>query len=71
LVSTEAFELGEECALKYKLFDVVRLLKDFPDEGLFKGEVAANVEVYTLPKEGYELEFVGQGGVTKAICVTG
>ncbi|CAH1217463.1 hypothetical protein PAECIP111891_04569 [Paenibacillus allorhizoplanae] len=53
--------------MKYKLFDVVRLLKDFSEEGVFKGEVAAIVEVYTNPMEGYELEFVGEGGITKAL----
>lgn len=46
---------------------MVRLLKDFPDEGVFIGEVATIVEVYQTPKEGYELEFVAEGGLTKAL----
>lgn len=31
------------------------------------GEVATIVEVYTLSREGYELEFVGEGGITMAL----
>ncbi|KQL45222.1 hypothetical protein AN963_21500 [Brevibacillus choshinensis] len=53
--------------MKFSLYDVVRLLKDFSEEGVFKGEVATVVEVYTNPMEGYELEFVGDGGITKAL----
>jgi hypothetical protein len=34
---------------------------------IYQGEVATIVEVYTLPREGYELEFVGEGGITKAL----
>lgn len=57
--------------MKFKLFDVVRLLKDFSDESVFTGEVATIVEVYTLPREGYELEFVSEGGITKALFAVG
>ncbi|KRE61943.1 hypothetical protein ASL11_23860 [Paenibacillus sp. Soil750] len=57
--------------VKFEIFDVVRLLKDFDDEGVLTGEVATIVEVYTLPREGYELEFVGEGGITKALFAVG
>lgn len=57
--------------MKFHLFDVVRLLHDHPEDGAYAGEIATIVEVYTNPAEGYELEFVGVGGITTALFAVG
>ncbi|AHL32818.1 hypothetical protein CD58_07905 [Pseudomonas brassicacearum] len=50
----------------YSLFDVVVLTEDIPGEGLRAGMQGAIVEVYTLPIEGYEVEFCDAEGHTVA-----
>jgi hypothetical protein len=48
------------------LFDVVVLTEDIPGEGLRAGMQGAIVEVYSLPVEGYEVEFCDEEGHTIA-----
>lgn len=48
------------------VFDVVRLIEDVPVEGLKSGMVGTIVSVYTLPVEGYEVEFCDADGRTVA-----
>lgn len=50
----------------YSLFDVVVLTEDIPGEGLRAGMEGAIVEVYSLPIEGYEVEFCDAEGHTVA-----
>ncbi len=47
----------------FKLFDVVALVKDLPDEDLFSGQVGTIVEVYN-DGEAFEVEFVDRTGHT-------
>lgn len=54
--------------MKYKLFDVIQLMIDIPEEDLSKGDTGTIVECYTVPREGYEVEFVNPNGSTKALC---
>ncbi|WP_374992179.1 DUF4926 domain-containing protein [Paenibacillus sp. LHD-38] len=56
--------------VRFKLFEVVKSLKNYPEEGVYIGDTATNVEVYSLPTEGYELEFVNQDGTTKAFFLS-
>jgi hypothetical protein len=53
--------------MKYNEFDTVVLLRDYPAEGLKKGDVGAVVMVHTEPNEAYEVEFVDEEGITKAL----
>ena len=46
-----------------KLFDSVALLKDLPEENLWRGQVGAVVEVYNNG-EAFEVEFVDRKGRT-------
>lgn len=50
----------------YSLFDVVVLTEDIPGEGLRAGMQGAIIEVYSLPVEGYEVEFCDAEGRTVA-----
>jgi Domain of unknown function (DUF4926) len=50
-----------------KLFDVVALLEDLPDEGLQRGDMGTIVEI--LPPDAYEVEFANREGET--ICELG
>lgn len=47
----------------FKLFDVVALTDDLPEENLLKGQVGAIVEVYN-EGEAFEVEFVNTKGET-------
>lgn len=47
----------------YKLFDVVALTVDLPEENLSKGQVGTIVEVYK-DGEAFEVEFVNVKGKT-------
>jgi hypothetical protein len=47
----------------FKLFDVVALTADLPEENLFSGQVGAIVEVYN-DGEAFEVEFVDKDGHT-------
>ncbi len=53
--------------MKFNEFDTVVLLKDYPSEGLKKGDIGAVVMIHTEPSEAYEVEFIGEGGITKAL----
>jgi len=46
-----------------KLFDSVALLKDLPEENLWRGQIGAVVEVYDGGK-AFEVEFVDTNGRT-------
>lgn len=52
--------------MSYSLFDVVVLTEDIPAEGLRAGMQGAIIEVYSLPVEGYEVEFCDAEGRTVA-----
>ena len=47
----------------FKLFDVVALRTDLPEENLFNGQVGTIVEVYNNG-EAFEVEFVDRNGHT-------
>lgn len=53
--------------MKYKEFEVVRVLKDFPEHSISKGTLGVIVHVYTVPCEAYEVEFADENGITKAL----
>ena len=44
--------------MKFSEFDIVVLLKDYPNKDLRKGDEGTIVMVYTDPNEAYEVEFV-------------
>ena len=46
-------------------YSLVKSLKDVPDKGVRKGDVGTIVHRYTEPREGYEVEFLDNGGYTK------
>ena len=46
-----------------KLFDSVALLKDLPEENLWRGHIGAVVEIYKSG-EAFEVEFVDTSGKT-------
>lgn len=48
-----------------KIFDVVRLVVDLPEEGLRVGDEGTIVEVYETPEPAYEVEFTD--GTTAAV----
>ncbi|WP_329018158.1 DUF4926 domain-containing protein [Micromonospora rifamycinica] len=48
-----------------KLFDVVRLNSDLPEEGLPAGAEGTIIEVYEKPEPAYEVEFTD--GTTAAV----
>ncbi|MGI8545455.1 MAG: DUF4926 domain-containing protein [Aridibacter sp.] len=47
----------------FKLFDVIALISDLPEENLLKGQVGTIVEVYN-EGEAFEVEFVNVKGET-------
>ncbi len=47
----------------FKLFDVVALTSDLPEENLLKGQVGTIVEIYN-EGEAFEVEFVNTEGET-------
>ena len=51
-----------------KLFDVVKLIQDLPDEGLKKDQQGTIVEILKEPSLAYEVEFCDKNGRT--ICLT-
>ncbi len=57
---------SKEFQMIYSLFDVVVLTEDIPGEGLRAGMQGAIIEVYSLPVEGYEVEFCDAEGRTVA-----
>lgn len=50
---------------KFKILDVVALLKDIPEKNLIKGQVGTIVEI--LESEKYEVEFCNKNGETLLI----
>jgi hypothetical protein len=46
------------------LFDRVVLTQDVPNMGLQKSTVGTVMEVHTVPREGYEVEFFDDKGYT-------
>ncbi|RON50093.1 DUF4926 domain-containing protein [Pseudomonas frederiksbergensis] len=52
--------------MTYSLFDVVVLTEDIPGEGLRAGMRGTIIENYSLPVEGYEVEFCDAEGRTVA-----
>ena len=53
--------------MRFKELDVVKTLIDFPEEKIGKGEIGTIVLIHTVPREGYEVEFVNDDGETKAV----
>ena len=53
--------------MKFNELEVVKTLKDFPEEGIKTGDVGTIVMVFTNPNEAYEVEFVNSDGTTKAM----
>ncbi len=50
---------------KIELLDVVALIQDLPEQGLYRGQVGTVVEVYT--SDVFEVEFVDIKGRTYAM----
>ncbi len=55
---------------KIKLFDIVALLEDLPDENLWRGQVGAVVEVYDNGR-AFEVEFADANGTTYGLLALG
>ncbi len=53
--------------MKYRLLEVVELLRDLPEYGLHAGSIGAIVEVYA--DDCYEVEFANERGETLALPV--
>jgi hypothetical protein len=49
-----------------KLFDIVALASDLPEEGLTAGAEGTIIEVYERPEPAYEVEFSDDDGTTIA-----
>lgn len=55
--------------MKFVELEVVRLLKDQPQEGLKAGELGTIIVAFPTPNEAYEVEFVDNDGRTRAQLV--
>jgi len=53
--------------MKFNELETVVVLKDFPEEGVKKGDVGTIVMAFTVPNEAYEVEFVNRDGTTRAM----
>ena len=53
--------------MKFNEMDLVRVLKDFPEQKIKKGDIGIIITVFTEPREGYEVEFDDGAGKTKAV----
>ena len=53
--------------MKFNELEVVKTLKDFPENGIKSGEIGTIVAAFTSPNEAYEVEFVNNDGTTKAM----
>ncbi|MCL1853868.1 MAG: DUF4926 domain-containing protein [Peptococcaceae bacterium] len=53
--------------MKFKELETVKTLKDFPDEGITRGDIGTIVMAFTIPNEAYEVEFVNSDGTTRAM----
>ena len=56
----------------FRLLQVVRLVRDLPQEQLRKGMVGTVIEVFESPRVAYEVEFVdGKGRTTAQLALAG
>jgi hypothetical protein len=46
------------------LHQVVRVIRDVPQQGVIKGMVGAVIEIFEIPEHAYEVEFVDAEGRT-------
>ena len=53
--------------MKFNESETVKTLKDFPEEGITKGDIGTIVMVFRTPNEAYEVEFVNNDGTTRAM----
>ena len=53
--------------MKFEELDSVKTLRDFPNDGIKKGEIGTVVATFTKPNEAYEIEFCSDTGETKAM----
>jgi hypothetical protein len=53
--------------MKFSELDTVQILKDYPEEGINRGDIGTIVVAFTVPDEAYEVEFVNIDGTTKAM----
>ncbi len=53
--------------MTFNEFDTVRILKDFPEKDVVKGDTGTIVMTYSNPQEAYEVEIVNDDGTTKAL----
>lgn len=49
------------------LGDIIRLKTPLENDGLPVGAVGTIIECFSLPSEGYEVEFLNEEGYTKAV----
>jgi len=55
--------------VKFNELETVRLLKEYPEKFLKKGDIGVVVMIYNNPNEAYEVEFINDDGTTKAMFV--
>lgn len=55
--------------MRFSQNDTIIILKDYPQEAILQGDIGVIVDIYTIPKEAYEVEFVREDGTTKALIV--
>jgi len=53
--------------MKFNELETIKTLKDFPEEGIKKGDIGTIVMAFTTPNEAYEVEFVNGDGTTRAM----
>ncbi len=56
--------MSSEILLMFLLFDVVRLIRDIPQEKLYIGMIGTIIDAYTDPFVAYEVEFCDSLGIT-------
>ncbi len=55
--------------MSFNELDTIMILKDYPNEGLTRGDIGVIVSVHKIPDEAYEVEFTDELGMTKALIV--
>jgi hypothetical protein len=53
--------------MKFNELEAVKVLKDFPGEGIRAGDIGTIVVAFTVPNEAYEVEFVNGDGTMRAM----
>ena len=53
--------------MRFNELETVKTLKDFPEEGIIKGDIGTIVMAFMIPNEAYEVEFVNSDGSTRAM----